>query len=181
MNQVLTIILKETYTKTSLLRRVRLAKDVANFALFHLQDPNLSLEITLEKLLAATPAGPLKTQVEANKDWLLSLGDNFFKQFDKSQINVIFNQIQSEIEVLKSITIYLPFEIYDRDIQSLGQWFKKNVGQEAIFEFAYAPDLIGGCSLSYKGIVKDYSIKTRVQLNRQALIQELQNLKHGSS
>ena len=170
-------ILEKTYTKNQALRRLRLIKDFINYKFFSHTGEKKDLASILESFdrthLSVAEAGKLKNNEGFSKyrtrvldlEFVKSLGEEFFSLFKATDLDKQFAELEKVISEVKTFQIYLPFEIPDEEIDRLGRWFKDNVGINCLVELDYNPNLIGGCSISSNGVIKDYSISQKLKLN----------------
>lgn len=173
-------ILAETYTKPQLIRRVRILQEFINYILFDYQGQKtvIATKMYIEGFLALHKDDLLKDDAFVRESsWLESLDNNFWAQFNISNVNNLFKEIESYISGLRTVTFYLPIEFPDTQISSIGGWLKRNVSPSTIFEISYDPNLIGGCAISFKGLYKDYSLKGRINDNKEAILQSLRDFK----
>lgn len=196
-------ILAVTYTHNQLRKRMRLLKDFINFKLF--QDPkrnggkvkNAFLEI-IANFLEKYPL------YKSEAHWISNLGEDFFKQFTDYNTSNLLKDLNQYLDSLPTPVLFLPFRlsddlVYEKEIAledqltdkpvgentllptqilvEIGTWFKKNVAPTFIFEPQYNPDLVGGCAISLNGVFKDFSLRTRVEENHQAIVELLRGVK----
>lgn len=164
-SQILDQILKTTYTKKQVIRRFRLIRDFLNLVFFDLKpgtDFKQALALFEQNLLNQ------KNSSESKELFFLeNLGESFFKLFNPETFHLELEQLQKSVLSVKTVTLYLPFEIPDVEIDKLGMWFKKNLGNNILFEIIFDPGLIGGAALSFNGVFKDYSLKQKIAENKQ--------------
>lgn len=168
MDDLVSAILATTYTKSQLLRRVRLLKDFISYRLFNEGGSGKDFATSVEEFI--------KSQ-NITDNWLASLGEQYLGSFTPENFNDQFKKLESALSATKSIIVYLPVELSERDIEEIGRWFKQNLGPQALFEVSFDADLIGGCALSYKGIYKDYSIRANIKANQKAILDSLKEFK----
>lgn len=146
----LNIILQNTYTLTQLHHRVRLLKSKMMNSFF----------------------APLKIEDFEPTDtvWLNSLPTNLYQMFTKDNVVNIFNEIENNISKLSNLTIYLPFYWDDAVAQQLGNFARSNFGNLLILDIKYDPKLIAGCGLVWKGVYKDYSLKSKIEEKKEEIL-----------
>lgn len=108
--------------------------------------------------------------------WLKSLGTDFYKDFNRTNVYQLLDFIDAEIKKIKPLIIYTAFEISELEEGKLGLWLRKNFGADIIAQLKIDPNLIGGCALSWKGIYKDYSLKARIDQKHAEIITSLRGL-----
>lgn len=180
-------VLIGTFTVNQLRKRMRLLKDYLNFKLFQ-DDKKMDF---LESVGAFLQKYPLY-QIEGH--WISSLGEDFIKQFNDTNSSSLLISLNHYFESLNTPILILPFPlsddiIYQKNINleqdkagktiptqlivEIGTWFKKNVSELFIFQSDYNPDLIGGCALSINGVYRDFSLRVRINENKEAIIKML--------
>ena len=148
---ILDTILTNTYTIQDLHHRVRLLKSHLENILFGHHREELSPE---------------------DSSWISSLPEIFISQFNKDNIYSSFSEVEGQIKLLSPLVVYLAFEPGQEQIDSIGQWFKKNLAKLPVFEIKIDPGLLGGVALVNGGVYKDYSLKSRIQEQGEIILAE---------
>ncbi|OGE64836.1 hypothetical protein A3I48_04475 [Candidatus Daviesbacteria bacterium RIFCSPLOWO2_02_FULL_36_7] len=151
MNDILSIILKDTYSLSQLKHRLRILKS---------------------SLLKAFFGGENLTFSPTQLSWLKSLPTEFYQKFNKDNVYQIFTEIEKEISKLKTLTIYLTFEPDELTLTQLGAYVRTNFGPNFLLDIKLKPDLIAGPALVWKGIYKDYSLKAKLEARKAEILQE---------
>lgn len=139
---ILSIIMKDTYTLSQLKGRVRAikAKLVSDFF------------------------GGVNLQPEVSDiNWLSSLPPDFYGNFSKDNVYQILENLEKQIGELPTLTMYLTFEPDEATISQIGNFTRKTFGPDNLLDIKHNPALIAGCSLVWKGRVKDYSLRARME------------------
>lgn len=163
--QLLDQILSETYTQTEALDRLRSLKNLVLVQLFG--------------------HGAKETKVDLNQPgssqttWLISLGADFLKNFNRDNVYQTFDELEKEIKSIKPLTIFLPFEMSEEALIKIGKYLRSSFGSNFLFEVKIDPELIAGTALVWNGIYKDYSVRQKIVENRGKILAMLQEyLKH---
>ncbi len=147
MDDILTIILKDTYSLTQYKHRLMVMKT-------HL----------LQVFFGGGQNETLSTQ---DSIWVKSFPPNFYKQFNKDNVYDIFSGLENRISHLQILTIYLTFEPDEITLIQLGQAARTFFGFPAlILDIKLNPNLIAGTALSWKGRLRDYSLKAKLEEKR---------------
>lgn len=157
-DQILNTIIESSYTLHELRTRVRVLKAYLGKKVFGSETDDMDLDIRSEI------------------NWLYQLGDQFMSQFNRSNFSEIFTEIENRINHLNPLIIYFAFEPTANELHNVGIWLRKNYGAQFLFDHKYDPTLIGGCALVWKGLYKDYSLKGRIEQNRQAIIEVIRSI-----
>ena len=173
-------IVKTTYTKNQLLRRIRLLNDFISYRLFSPQGTAIKdLKEQIKKFFEAqvnNNIGELSV-IAQEADWLNKLDEDFFSHFTTGNFNVAFDELEKELSTAVPIIIYLPFFMPEPEQKAVGDWLKQNISPQTLFETNFNANLVGGCSLSYKGVMKDYSILGRIEANKQQITYQLKTFR----
>lgn len=142
MNEVLNTILQDTYSLTQLKYRIRILKSSLLRTFFGNQNENLSTE---------------------DLDWLKSLPQNFYQRFNKDNVYEIFGNLEQTIGRLVVLTIYLAFRPDDATVKQIGRFTRKAFDQQLLLDIRFDSSLIAGAALSWKGVYRDYSLRSKVE------------------
>lgn len=74
-------------------------------------------------------------------------------------------EIKRDIEKLPLVTITLAVAPPKKEINRLGQWFRRNVHPRAILDIHQNPQIIGGCRIIWRGREGDFSLRRKLQKN----------------
>lgn len=144
MDNLLTIILKDTFSLTQFKTRVRLLKsyflkDIFGGETDSLQSPGQDVS------------------------WLKSLPSDFHQKFNKDNIYDIFSELEQAAAKFPTLTMYLAFEPDDVTLSNLGTFARKTFGSSLMLDVKFDPNLIAGCALVWKGVYKDYSMRSKIE------------------
>lgn len=173
-------LLAETYTKAQLLRRLRVLKDFVDFRLFNLtpDQTKLPLQVQIDLFLALHQKDLIELNLLRQEGhWLMSLGQEFFSQFNLDNHTQNVRTLEQFADQISPIIVYLPVELPEKNQLELGSWFKQNLNLKQIFEIQFDGNLIGGCALSFNGTYKDYSLKSKIDQNKDKIISSLKEFK----
>lgn len=140
----LTVILQDTYTLSQLKHKVKLLKNYLTHNFF-------------------TTGTNLKDAGVADLTWLKSLNHTFYQNFTKDNINIVFADLESQLNKLPILNIYLTFEPDQSTISSIGARSRKLFGSTLLLDIKFDPSLIAGAALVWKGIYKDYSLRAKIE------------------
>lgn len=147
-NDILKIILTNTYSLAQLKARLRILKS---------------------NLLKTFFGG-----VTLNQDlgWLKSLPPSFYQKFSKDNAYQIFSGLEMEISKIKTLTIYLTFEPDETTLSQIGVYARKTFNSPALLlDIRLDPNLIAGTALVWKGVYKDYSLRAKIESRKEEILQ----------
>lgn len=151
--EILNTILKDTYSMAVLKHRLRLLKS------------NL-LKTFFGKSAEDTPASP------ADLNWLNSLPNEFYQKFNKDNVYQIFSEIEKTMTKFATLTIYLTFEPDAVSLGQIGTYCRQSFNLPFLMlDTKLDPTLIAGTAIVWKGVLKDYSLRAKIE-NRKAEIAE---------
>lgn len=149
-------ILENTYTLDVLKKRVKALKQKVNIELF-----NLKIDA--------------KHQDTEYAAWLNSLGKDFFKVFTREDFQQVFEALDKQISEIQPLVIYFSFDPGPSQIILIGGLLRQDLGKNFIYDIKLDYSLLGGCAFVWKGIYKDYSIKAKLALNREKILESFRN------
>lgn len=153
MNQDLfNTILASTYTSSQLKKRLRSLKAYLDSKLFK---------------------APLPNDLE-EKDWLDSLGEEFYQAVTPDNFSDIIQSFEKQFDKLPKVVMSIPFDMPEADVLNIAKTLRTQ-RVDLILQIKHDPDLIGGCSLIYNGVLKDYSVRKRIEDNKQAILASLRS------
>lgn len=149
-NHLLNTILKEAYTQTILNHRLNILKAYLLQNLFG----------SSQKLVWQP----------ADLSWLKSLPPSYLQNFSKDNVYQIFTELDQQKLKLKPLTIYLAFEPDDSSINLIGTMARKMFADSLILDIKYDPNLIAGAALVWKGIYRDYSLRSQIEQKKTEIL-----------
>ena len=160
MNEILTTILKDTFSLTQFKTRVRLLKSNLLKAFF---GSNAQNEDKSEGLPAATQ----------DLNWLKSLPENFYQKFNKDNVYNIFSSLEKLSANLPILTIYLTFEPDDITLNQIGTFTRQTFNSSSLLlGIKIDPNLIAGTALVWKGVYRDYSLRAKLEEKKAEISEE---------
>ncbi|MCR4305577.1 MAG: F0F1 ATP synthase subunit delta [Candidatus Daviesbacteria bacterium] len=174
MDDILAAILKDTYSLTQYKHRVMILKAHLVQSFFgggptlHLPgEGQVTASTHLEGVASEVNLGGQDTA------WLNSLPESFYKQFTKDNVYDIFSNLEKQSNTLQVLTLYLTFEPDDATLNQIGTRARTAFGFPAlVLDIKLNPNLIAGTTLSWKGRMRDYSLKAKLEEKRQELSEE---------
>lgn len=144
MNDILAVILKDTYSLTQFKHRVRLLKSTLIKQFFGGETPD------------QTPPGTDLT-------WLKSLPSDLYQKFNKDNVYDIFSELEKMSAKFPVLTMYLTFEPDDATLFNLGTFVRKTFSPALLLDIKFDPNLIAGTALVWKGVYRDYSLRAKIE------------------
>ena len=151
MNDILEIILKDTYTLSTAKHRVRLLKTYL-----------------YQKLFGESIPGALE---DRDLRWLNSLPEGFLEKFNRDNVLSNLSELEKRINQFTPLIFYLAFEINDEATVLIGTRVREYFGPNLLLDIRFNPALLAGCALSWKGIYKDYSLKAQIEARKMEILE----------
>lgn len=151
MDNLLTIILKNTFSQAQLKHRLRILKTKLQQTFF-----------------GSTEASSLSSE---DLNWLQSLPKEFYQQFNKDNIYQIFSGFDIKIQKLSTLVLYLTFEPDEDSLFQIGTFTRKTFSQIVLLDIKFDPNLIAGCALSFRGVYKDYSLRAKMETRKSEILE----------
>lgn len=151
MDEILAAILKDTYSLTQYRNRVRILK-----------------AYLVQSFFGGNP-------LPENQDtlWLKSLPQTLFQKFTKDNVYEIFTNLEKNINNLKVLTMHLAFDPDEASLNELGAHARTTLASPTLLlDIKLNPNLIAGAAFSWKGRLRDYSLKSKLEEKRQELSEE---------
>lgn len=154
---MLEIILENSLTLQGVYKNLRILKEYLTSQIYGSEKQNLEKEDT---------------------EWIKQLDKTFLQQFNKENLSTEFEKIISNLEKIPILIIYFAFQPDNEQIKSVWLWLKKNYPERIILDVKTDLSLIAGCALVWKGSYKDYSLKSKIEENRQDILTDLLQIIH---
>lgn len=152
MNNLLAIILKDTYSLTQLRHRLYILKSYL-----------------LKAFFGNTEGATAPSKDDLN--WLQTLPDSFYQQFNKDNIYQIFKDMEESVSRITPLTIYLTFEPDSETLTQIGTYARNFFGEYFLLDTKIDTTLIAGCALSFKGVQKDYSLRSKIEEKKAEILE----------
>ena len=150
MHDIINIIIEDSYSLSSLKHKIRILKSFLSTYFF----------------------GGVREQFSpSDQIFLNSLPKAFVQKFSKDNLSQIFSQTEESLNNLSLLTIYLPFEPIDEAVKNIAVKARGLFNQNLILDIKYNPSLIAGCALAWKGIYRDYSLRSRIESQKNKILE----------
>lgn len=150
--QLLEIILSNTYSRQSLKHRLNLTREFLEFHFFSPHE-NQNLIYLLNRFVDQKKEG--RDEFNALYTW----GNDFFDSLKRENFYDYLEKISQAAREIPEAILYLPFmpPIYEEP--KLCGWFRENVKPRFLISVKFNRNLIGGCALVWKGVYYDFSLR----------------------
>ncbi len=149
MDNYLNIILQNTYTLSQLKHRISALKAFLEQQFF----------------------GGIKDLSQIDINWINSLSPTFLQNFNKDNLASVFEGLQRQITQLQTLTLYLTFDPDIESIQQIGEFARRTFSPLIMLDIKYDPNLIAGTALVWKGVYKDYSLRSKIDARKGEILE----------
>ncbi|OGH16212.1 MAG: hypothetical protein A3C30_02505 [Candidatus Levybacteria bacterium RIFCSPHIGHO2_02_FULL_40_18] len=73
------------------------------------------------------------------------------------------SELKKALDQLVIMKLTLAFEPSEQTIKKIVTFIRENLDEKTIFEICQQPNILGGAILEFKGLYRDYSLKTRLE------------------
>lgn len=172
MDPTLAIILKDTYSTTQLKHRLRILKaELVNKFFGGGPEDGYNPGLGNAALKGNKPGLNIGSLSPQDQNWLKSLPADFYKKFNKSNVYKIFSDLESKISNIPTLTLYLTFEPDESTLEQIGNFARKMFGPNLMLDIKLDLTLIAGAALGWKGVLRDYSIKTQIEAKKGEILE----------
>lgn len=162
-NKILDEILADTFVQSQALHRISALKSLVLVQLFAGKGQEKAVAPEIDPQLAPGQQTP----------WIVSLNPKIYQHFNKDNVYQMFEELEQTIKKIEPLTLYLPFELPENELAKIGAQLRHDFGQNFLMEVKIDPSLLAGCALIWKGVYKDYSLKRKIEENRQKILETL--------
>lgn len=153
--EILNIILANTYTLISLKKRFRILKEYLEKEIF---GGDIKLELSIE-----------------DQTWLNSLPKSLLAPPDQRTFTATMEQLGKRISAIEPLVLYVTFDMPGDQLSTLTVYIRKLLNSPlCLLDIKKDPNLIAGAALVYKGVYKDYSLKSKIEQNKEKILLEFQ-------
>lgn len=153
-DELLAIILSNTYTVQDIERRLSILRSCVEAALFTETD----LSYLEECALFLSDKAPAH-DAEAIKEW----GEPVLTAFSQSNLQARMKALESAVETLPVLTLYIPCTFPEDELKMLGDWCRAEYHPETLLDLHVDASVVGGCGLVSKDTYYDLSFSARKQ------------------
>ncbi len=148
---ILSIILTNTYSINQLKHRLGLLKTYLEGQIFGIEKP-----------------------IPQTDPWINALDKNLLSGFNKDNLTLTFENLHTQIASLEVLTLYLTFEPDETTLTQLGEYVRKTFNRMVLLDTKYDPNLIAGAALVWKGLYKDFSLRSKIEEKKGEILTSFQ-------
>lgn len=116
-----------------------------------------------------------KDMVKEELEWLNTYGVQFLSDFQKESFYQTMGKIEQIVSTIKPLTIYLAFDPSPEQVTQIGSKVRELYAEKLVIDLKYNPELIGGSAFIWNGVYKDYSIRNRIQQDKDKILQSFKS------
>lgn len=150
MNDLLNVILNDTFTQTGLKHNL----------------------LILRAYLSQKIFGSRAQFAPNDLNWLNTLPENFYQQFNSQNTYQLLGELTREAQKITPLVLCLAFEADEGTAAQICSFARQTFQKpNLILDIKVNPLLIAGCSVSWRGIYKDYSLKSKIDARKDEILQ----------
>ncbi len=153
MNDILTTILKDTFTLHQLKNKLNVLKTYLSQTFF-----------------GGVGSGGFDAE---DLVWLKSLPPTLLQSFNKDNLTQVFTDFDKQINSLKVLTMYLTFEPDKDSLAAIGTKVRTAFPGVSLIDLKIDPTLIAGPAFVWHGIYKDFSLKASIEAKKALILENL--------
>lgn len=146
--QLLESILKTTYVKADVMRRIRIVREFLEQKFFTPGDKK-----ELKDFLVAQQIP------QQEQDVVESWGKDFFTSFTKENAYDYLEYLNAKVKDLPTINLYVPVDLDAKGAIVIGTWVRTHIDKMALIELHMEKSAFGGCAFAWNGVYYDYSLR----------------------
>lgn len=170
--KIISIILSNTVTTDDLTERLSLLRGYYQTKLFGgAEDQKLGIREYLKD--QATN----EEHVQALEEW-----EQAFKrqQVTGKSVYDSYELINKELGALPTTTVYVPVKFPQKELQGMGEWFRREVQPNMMLEVKVDAGTVGGCAIVWGSVYHDFSLRYAIRKKREEVI-EMFNMYENSN
>jgi ATP synthase delta (OSCP) subunit len=144
--EILDLLLNTCFTSTEIRRRASLVKNFYAKLIYQNPKPRPQDFFT----------NPLDWQ------WFLTYQTLLYQTLNDPRTKSSLVELDSKINSIKTLTMFTAIPIPEDSLDSIAFKLRRVLDPHLILENRVDPDIIGGCILIKDGIVKDYSLRNKI-------------------
>lgn len=160
--QFLDTILKSTFTRNDIARRMRLLREYLEQNYF----TETKMEMTKFLLLRRATTDDINA--------FIGWGEEFYATFTRKNAYTLISRMLEEAKKLPVASLYIPYEPVPAEVSKIGVWFRGNVGSNVLLDIHTDPTLLGGCAIVWKGSYRDYSLRYYMLKKHQEIVKVIE-------
>lgn len=152
MFDLVSLVTSNSFTKSEALRKLRALRELA---------------------VASTFGGKTNFEVsDEEKKWCEKSIQKITKEIKDTNIEEVFADAEERLKNLEDLIIYLPSQFPAEEVKKIGERVRKD-HKPLLLEIKVDPELLAGAAFSYKGVYKDYSLKAKLEEERDHLREKI--------
>jgi len=166
--QIISIMLRNTFTTDELVERVTLLRMYYSAVLF-----GSKREASLSDVLSGSCSDDTLQALQLWQQQLSEAGLQPITVYEG------LDSIEQEIGGLPTVTLSLPIKFSQAHLRTFGEWFRANVQPNILLSVRTDPRMAGGCGVVWDHVFHDLSLKHHIAQHREELIAEFDKQTHG--
>ncbi len=166
--ELLSIILQNTYTKADYLRRLSLLREYFEEKFFSINNQTMTDFLTSQN--------SSEEDLAAMSSW----NPSFYNSFSRNNLYHLLDSLTKYIKEIPIITLYIPIDTSDSDKYALGKWFRTSVATDILLDIRIDEKKVGGLAFIKSSRFFDYSLPYFISKNRNNILKMIDNFAYAS-
>lgn len=149
---LLTLLTRDTYRRSDFAYRLSLIREFLEYVFF-------TKRALRAQAALADEFGAYGQKSPAETAFIKSLPDAFLGTITQASMYEALTALESEYKKLDAITLTVPVLFPENDVAEIGQWVRKEVGDDVVLEFTIDPAVVAGCRVAWRSRVYDFSFE----------------------
>lgn len=159
------IFISNTFTKSQVSHRLALLKHFLEYSFFSSQE-----NITLKRIEDYLEEKKEPKEVIVS---FLQWGEDFYGNFNDSNLYNLISQIEEEIKKFPVIYLYVPVNLNSGNVERIGKWLRQNVEKNILMEIKIDFMTAGGCGFVWNNTYYDFSFSYFLDKKKEDFIEVL--------
>lgn len=155
------MILKNTYTKSDILRRIRLTREYEEYFFFMMRGEGGSL----------TEFFTMKKVSMDDRKCMGEWEESFFTTMSKDTMYKTFHALEEWLNDTEVFNLYVSFDPNPEEIMQFATFLRESISPTLVLDVHTDKTLLGGCSFAYKGIFHDFTLRYWMLKSRDDILQ----------
>lgn len=106
--------------------------------------------------------------------WFLTYQSPLYQALSSPSARSELANLDNDLKQIQVITCFTAVHVPEDRLEPLVSKLRQDIGPNVILETRIDPNIIGGCVIIYKGLVKDYSIRNKIASQKSQILQVLE-------
>lgn len=101
--------------------------------------------------------------------------EKVLESITKDRLTDFLKELQAETEKINILVIFTAVALNEESTDEVVKKVRLMISNQILVDFRLDPTLVAGCALIWKGVYKDYSLKSRIEQNREQILSQFKS------